>query len=240
MDNYQNEQNPMTRVPDHLKAEDGTIDISQRRRLLSLATIIVLLIVVIIAIMISRLGLMPLDLPATQALQSLQTAWLTAWMVIVSIPGWYPWNIIIVGIGSIVAGWYWSLRIGVYVFIIASLQALFNWLIKNIVARPRPSEPLVDVIKLETGYSFPSGHVMFYTIFFGLLVFLILRYVPRTAGRAIVLLMLGGMILLVGISRMYLGAHWLSDVIAGYLVGLVCLGWVIEVFIGHVESPRAN
>jgi undecaprenyl-diphosphatase len=71
---------------------------------------------------------------------------------------------------------------------------------------------------------------MFYTIFFGFLIFLVMKYTPRTTLRAIALLLLGGIILLVGPSRMYLGAHWLSDVVAGYLIGLVYLGWAIVIY----------
>lgn len=200
------------------------------QRFLGLATLIVLLIIIIYAILISRLGLLPLDLSTTLALQSIQAPWFKTLMFFVSIPGWFPWSMITVVIGSVIAGWFWSVRIGIYIFVISSLQAPLNWLIKTIVARPRPSEPLVEVVKPETGYSFPSGHVMFYTIFFGFLIFLVMKYTPRTTLRAIALLLLGGIILLVGPSRMYLGAHWLSDVVAGYLIGLVYLGWAIVIY----------
>jgi undecaprenyl-diphosphatase len=206
------------------------VTITPKRRFLGLVTLIVWLIIIIFAILIPRLGLLPLDLSTTQALQSIQAGWFRYIMYIASIPGWFPWSMITVLIGSALAGWLWSMRIGIYFLVISTLQAPLNWLIKTVIARPRPSEPLVEVVKPESGYSFPSGHVMFYTIFFGFLLFMVLSFVSRRRRKTILLILMAGIILLVGISRIYLGAHWLSDVIAGYLVGLVYLGWAIEVY----------
>lgn len=196
---------------------------------LVLLTIVIILIAVIYTILIARMGLLPLDLPTTLTLQSIPGEWFSYLMYIASIPGWYPWNIITVLIGSIIAGKIWSVRIGVYLLVITSLQAPLNSLIKYLVARPRPSEPLVDVVRAESGYSFPSGHVMFYTIFFGFLMYMVIRYMPRGPKKSISFVLLGTIIVLVGISRIYLGAHWFSDVVAGYMVGLVFLAWAIEI-----------
>lgn len=203
--------------------------INPRRYYLVLMTVVIVLIVIIYTILIARMGLLPLDLPTTQMLQSIPGEWFSYVMYIASIPGWYPWNIITVLVGSIVAGKIWSMRIGVYMLVITSLQAPLNSLIKYLVARPRPSEPLVEVLKTESGYSFPSGHVMFYTIFFGFLMYMVIRYLPRGPKKSISFALLVTIIVLIGISRIYLGAHWFSDVVAGYLVGLVFLAWAIEI-----------
>lgn len=212
---------------------------SSRRYYLALVSLIVFLIIVILVIMIARMGLLPMDLITTWALQSIQANWFSYLMYSASTFGWFPWSMITVLAGSILVWRIWSLRIGIYLLVISTLQAPLNWLIKTIVARPRPSEPLVDVLKLESGFSFPSGHVMFYTIFFGFLFFLLVGYSSRSLRRYILLAVLGFMILMVGISRIYMGAHWLSDVIAGYLVGLVYLAWAIAIasslFTGYRE-----
>lgn len=211
---------------------------SSRRYYLALVSIIVSLIIIILVILISRLGLLPLDLVTTQALQSIQASWFRYFMYSASIFGWFPWSMITVLVGSFLVWKIWSLRIGIYLVIISTIQAPINWVIKTLVARPRPSEPLVDVLKPENGFSFPSGHVMFYTIFFGFLFYLLLRYSPGGRSRYIALAVTAFIILIVGISRIYMGAHWLSDVIAGYLVGLVYLAWMIEIasslFIGNI------
>ena len=108
------------------------------------------------------------------------------------------------------------------------VQGIINTLVKTMVGRPRPSSDLVEVLREVSGNSFPSGHVMFYTVFFGLIFFLALTRLPRTLLRWIVLLVSGGLVVLIGPSRIFLGAHWLSDVVAGYLLSFVLLGFAIE------------
>ncbi len=97
--------------------------------------------------------------------------------------------------------------------------------LKLVVARPRPSDELVHVIERADGYSFPSGHVMFFMVLLGTL-WLVLtagdasRRARRAISGATVIALL-----LVGLSRIYLGAHWLSDVAGGYVFGAVVVGF---------------
>ena len=89
--------------------------------------------------------------------------------------------------------------------------------LKAAVARPRPSDDLVDIVRGADGYSFPSGHVMHYVVFLGVLLFTV---TPET-GRVRWLVQAGAAaaMVMVGISRVYLGAHWAGDVVAGYAFG---------------------
>jgi undecaprenyl-diphosphatase len=107
---------------------------------------------------------------------------------------------------------------------------LINNILKLIIARPRPSADLVDVITQVTGYSFPSGHVMFYVSFFGFLFYLSYTLLKPSWKRSLLLLLFGGLIVLVGPSRIYLGNHWASDVFAAYLVGSLILFGVIALY----------
>jgi undecaprenyl-diphosphatase len=108
--------------------------------------------------------------------------------------------------------------------------------IKLLVHRPRPDAELVHVARPLTGYSFPSGHVVFYTGFFGFLMYLILTLFPPSPWRAALLAVLGALILLVGPSRVVLGGHWPSDVGGGYLLG----GLWLLVSIGLYRWGRAR
>lgn len=99
-----------------------------------------------------------------------------------------------------------------------SSGALVNAVLKVLVDRPRPDETLIQVWIDYPAASFPSGHVMFYVQLFGFLCWIAWR-----SGRPVAALLSGVPVLLVGPSRVYLGAHWASDVLGGYLGGVLWL-----------------
>lgn len=90
--------------------------------------------------------------------------------------------------------------------------------LKNLVQRPRP--PVGDAVAHESSWSFPSGHAMMSIIVFGLIAVVLVW----NTGHRWWLLLAGMASLVIGISRLYLGVHWLSDVLAGWLIGAV---WVL-------------
>lgn len=108
---------------------------------------------------------------------------------------------------------------------------LFNSLIKFLIARPRPTAELVRVsVNLRTE-SFPSGHVTFYTCFFGFLFFAAYALLPRGSNaRRLALFLTALPVALVGFSRVYLGAHWPSDVLGAYLFGGLWLAFSLDVY----------
>jgi len=103
------------------------------------------------------------------------------------------------------------------VFCVA-LSALINTLMKRLIARPRPTDEFVSILTQPGGLSFPSGHVTLYVCYFGFLFFLAYKFIPRKSALRIPLLILLLLpIIFVGLSRIYLGAHWLSDIVGAYL-----------------------
>jgi undecaprenyl-diphosphatase len=98
------------------------------------------------------------------------------------------------------------------------LTALANTLLKRGVARARPDalEPLV----VEHGFSFPSGHALLSATAFGIVAVLVLRSRLPGGARQLVAALLALLVLLVGVSRIYLGVHYPSDVLAGWIAGL--------------------
>jgi undecaprenyl-diphosphatase len=96
--------------------------------------------------------------------------------------------------------------------------------IKHLVDRPRPAEDLVQVlIHAKEHQSYPSGHTEHYTVFFGFLFVLTWVLVKAPALRLPLLAVFAGLVLLVGPARIYLGAHWASDIVGGYLLGSAVL-----------------
>ena len=91
---------------------------------------------------------------------------------------------------------------------------------KAIVQRPRPDGFRLVV---ETGYSFPSGHSMFSMAFYGLLIWLVWHYEKDKLQRWLWCALFSGVIVMIGISRIYLGVHYATDVIGGFSLALVWL-----------------
>lgn len=104
-----------------------------------------------------------------------------------------------------------------------------NQVLKFIVQRPRPDGYRLAV---ESSYSFPSGHSMISMAFYGLLIWMIWKYERDDVMRHVWCCLFGLIIVMVGISRVYLGVHYASDVIAGFCVSLIWL-----VFFTKVIAP---
>lgn len=99
------------------------------------------------------------------------------------------------------------------------LSVLLTIGMKHLVERHRPPATLV-LGAVETGFSFPSGHTLNSTVFFGLVAGVALTRVRSRAGRAGVVLAWLGVSAAVGLSRIYLGYHWMTDVLGGFVIGV--------------------
>lgn len=110
--------------------------------------------------------------------------------------------------------------IGKRIILNLGTSALTNYIIKLLLQRPRP---IGNRIIEESGYSFPSGHSMVSMAFYGYLIYLIITNVKNTYIKILLTIILSILILCVGISRVYLGVHYASDVLAGFLVGIIYL-----------------
>ena len=185
-----------------------------------------------------------IDVTITREFQENQSPGLQNFMEAVS----YIGNAFLVSLGLIILAvvllWIVDLRLeAIMVAAVSAVSSILNWLIKLIVARPRPSSSLVDVIQHAGGNSFPSGHVMAYVAFWGLLFsFGIMLFKGNHWWRTALLIISGFFVVLVGPSRIYLGDHWASDVLGAYLIGGLLLGvtlWIYLFLKGRgVLAPR--
>ncbi len=108
-------------------------------------------------------------------------------------------------------------KIGLSIFSNLAIITILNQLLKRILQRPRPTE--YRIIE-ETGYSFPSGHSMISMAFYGYLIYLIYKYVENKYVKWILISLLSVLICLIGVSRIYLGVHYTSDVLGGFLISI--------------------
>ena len=108
-------------------------------------------------------------------------------------------------------------KIGISISINLWLAALTNFLLKQILQRPRPiGHRIID----ESGYSLPSGHSMVSMAFYGFLIYLVYKRIENKHLKSFLIALLLVLIINIGISRIYLGVHYTSDVIAGFLVAI--------------------
>lgn len=172
------------------------------------------------------------DLPIILALHSVSCPWLDTLMLIISESA----DTLAVLFVLALAVWFWIRKRRV---LAVTLPASFggagaiNTLLKLIFARPRPIvfTPLVS----ETDYSFPSGHVAAAMAFYGLLAILLWR--RQHEGWAVVC---GLWVVAVGISRIYLGVHYPSDVVASFVFGLIWLSAVLTIHDWALERYQLN
>ena len=118
-------------------------------------------------------------------------------------------------------------KVGLSICINLVVVTIINQLLKRLLQRPRPTE--FRIIE-ETGYSFPSGHSMVSMAFYGYLIYLIYRFVKNKYLKWISIVLLSLLICLIGISRIYLGVHYTSDVLGGFLISISYLVIYISAF----------
>ena len=123
-------------------------------------------------------------------------------------------------------------KIGILIWINLAISTIINQILKNIIQRPRPTE--FRIIN-ENGYSFPSGHSMASAAFYGFLIYLICKKVNNKYLKWTLITLLSILIILVGASRVYLGVHYTSDVIAGILISTSYLIMFISIIKKYLE-----
>ncbi|MEX1029668.1 MAG: phosphatase PAP2 family protein [Paenibacillaceae bacterium] len=110
-------------------------------------------------------------------------------------------------------------------------SVLLNMYLKLLFERARPT---IHPIIIETGYSFPSGHSMNAFTFYGIVTLLMWRHLPSHVGRILLFVFSLFMILTIGMSRIYLGVHYPSDVIGAYLAS--CTWLIVVIFVAPLKK----
>lgn len=164
-----------------------------------------------------------IDIEFSEEIQEHQNKFLDTAMYLISCPGFMPEAPIMIVCTSLLLFIFKYKKAAVYI-LFTMVAGLVSTIVKVLVNRPRPTDDLVRVVLKTTQQSFPSGHVLFYVVFFGFVVVLMyqLEGIAKWA-RVMVALISLFMIFIIPFSRIYLGAHWFTDVTGGFLLGLLCL-----------------
>jgi undecaprenyl-diphosphatase len=123
------------------------------------------------------------------------------------------------------------------VFEVVTLVGLpLNMALKGVVGRPRPDRDIVEVLLPTVGLSYPSGHAMASTMVYGFLAALFWIHAGPKKLRKWVTVLLALVPPLVSLSRVFVGAHFLSDVIGGMTAGIFCLVFLVKLYLHYTQE----
>lgn len=160
-----------------------------------------------------------IDDPVGNTVISMRSDWLTPIMKVITYIG--NWQTITIICMVLLALRKTRLAYGVPLSIGALFVSLANKGVKALVMRPRPDQAMFLIE--QGGWSFPSGHAITSMFFFGMLIWLIRRNVINRRLANILTVLLAIPMVLIGISRVYLGVHYPTDVLAGWCLGLLVI-----------------
>jgi membrane-associated phospholipid phosphatase len=203
-----------------------------------LETLIALLLACTVALSIAAhlFAVFPFDLKVAHEIHEGKNPQFVTGMQWVSALGYPVAVVVLIGIGALICA---LRRLWIEaVFVVATASSLLlTAVLKLLVGRPRPPPYALnpaDIFLAVEQYSFPSGHVLFFVVFFGFVGYLAVLYLTGWIRWA-VMVSSATLIVLIAPSRIYLGAHWASDVIGSYVIGTL---WLIILIMGYQLAVR--
>ncbi|WP_316737320.1 phosphatase PAP2 family protein [Pedobacter aquatilis] len=193
------------------------------RKLILAALFILILSFTFLSFFIAKHPILQFDINISLAVQKYQAIWLDKTMLAVSFFGELPWSLLSVVLVAIIF-YVKKYKRESYFVSLTLLSGLIILGIKNIIDRPRPTSFYVRLVEVNRFQSYPSGHVLSYVLFFGFLIVLMqrLKSIPKSLRNFLTYLSVF-LIIMIAPSRIYLGAHWFTDTLGGFLLGLICL-----------------
>jgi membrane-associated phospholipid phosphatase len=188
------------------------------RRWLGPTVLIVFVLFAIDTFLVVKNEVLPFDIPIATFIQSVNWGPLVYPLELINASAGI-WQVLL-GAVAVVALFIVERRAG-WLLLIGSISSGLDNIIKLVISRQRPPADLVHILSPTTGFSFPSGHAVFFTWLSFMIAFsLAPRFGPRV--RPILWILAAIVIVLTCIARVWAGAHWPSDVLGGVLLGV---GW---------------
>ncbi len=169
-------------------------------------------------LVVARVLLLPFDIPIARFVQQINWGPVVYVFQLIDVSAGI-WQVLI-GAVAVVALFIFERRAG-WLMLIGSLSSLFDNIIKLVISRQRPPADIVHILSPTTGFSYPSGHAVFFT-WMSFMIAVSIAPKIRPPFRPILWSMAAAVIVLTCLARVWAGDHWPSDVIGGVLLGL---GW---------------
>ncbi|MGG4102947.1 phosphatase PAP2 family protein [Paenibacillus lautus] len=210
---------------------------SGRQRWIFLISMISLIGFVTLAALVKRQGLETFDMAVITTVQAWEQPLITDIAIGLSFIGSIGPVIMLCLIVIAVLYWVLGHRVEILLLIVVVFgSSILNVLLKWVFQRARPDiHRLIEI----TGYSYPSGHSMAAFSFYSVLAYLLWRHIDNRAGRGTLISISVVMILGIGLSRVYLGVHYPSDILGGYLAACAWLGFLVRSYEKRM-GKRAN
>lgn len=208
----------------------------RRARGLEITVAICAVVFIGLALLVSDLAEPTIDIEITRAIQQIDSPAMFWLMIVVSAFGYPPWNVLLF-VAAVGGLWLRGFRREAGYSILSLGAGIISAAVKLLVNRDRPTGDLVLVVTQQLDFSYPSGHVTTYVSFFGFLFFLFYILFHPALWRTVMLWALAVLIALIGLSRVYLGNHWASDVLGGYALGSVYLVALIQIYRSRRPPP---
>jgi membrane-associated phospholipid phosphatase len=195
------------------------------QRYLAAVSVVALLAFIIDTFLVLNGRLIGFDLPVERAVQSFPWGPVAALMRLTNASG--GWGQVVIGVVAVVGMFVVERRAGL-LLALGAVASVIDSFLKVSISRHRPTTDLVAVLDPSKGFSYPSGHAVFFTwVFFMLAASLAPRVRPSL--RPILWGLAGALILIACLGRVWGGAHWPSDVIGGFLLALSWSAFVLWV-----------
>jgi membrane-associated phospholipid phosphatase len=188
------------------------------RRWLGPTALVVFVLFAIDTYLVVQNQVLPFDVPIARFIQQLNWGPVVYPMELINASAGI-WQVLI-GAVAVIALFILERRAG-WLMLIGSISSLFDNIIKLVISRQRPPADLVHILSPTTGFSFPSGHAVFFT-WMSFMIAVSIAPKIRPSYRPILWIVAALVIVLTCIARVWAGAHWPSDVIGGVLLGI---GW---------------
>jgi undecaprenyl-diphosphatase len=195
----------------------------KRKRIIFYVLGSIFLAFLVLTILVSSFPVFTIDREFSEEIQEHQHPILDLLMKAISWPGTAPQSAVLVLCTSLIFFLFKRKREALFIAL-TLLSGVISRLLKILIDRPRPTEDLVQILEAAKHQSFPSGHVLFYVVFLGFLIVVMkqLKEINQKV-RIVVIALCAFLIFTVPVSRIYLGAHWFTDVLGSAMLGIIGL-----------------